>query len=196
MKQNTFYFITILLPFHLLAGLLFQVLMNGSDSQPLLAQESSPHLPFPTKSLSQDKDVIFLDVPVDDYFDRESCLKGIGDLSEHFSCSEARFYKGATLEMVDNAHALASRLEVVRKEAGPIHVNSWCRSPQRNREVGGVKASTHLTCSGADVTVSDTVKFRRLLQNKTTLTLGYYAAHTHVDLRYDITFIGSYALGM
>lgn len=194
-NQNTSSFIITLLRFHLLVGLLFLVLMNGNDLQLLSAQASLPLLPFPSKDLNE-KDFIFLDVPVDDRFDRESCLKGIGNLSEHFTCAEARFYKGATFEMVDNARALASQLEVVRKEAGPIRINSWCRSPLQNKRVGGVKFSTHLTCSGVDVKVDSTVKFRRLLQNKTTLSIGYYASHTHVDLRYDVTFTGSYALGM
>lgn len=121
-----------------------------------------------------------------------ACSLGEGDLSPHFTCKEARFFS-RDLTYVRNAQKLAYELEKVRLLSGPIKVHSWCRSVSRNRAVGGVKNSTHLTCLGGDFSTSNKVKFRRLLQTKANVGLGYYANHTHVDTRVGIIFYGVYA---
>lgn len=195
-KQPTMFGTTKLLGMLLRMGLFFLVYLNGTDLKSSLAQEPS------LDSFINEENVspayfpvggVILDTPPQHPpLDKAACLAGRGKLSKHFSCKEARFYKGATLAMVENAQRLALELEKVREESGPIIVTSWCRSPDSNKRVGGVKFSTHLTCSGMDGKTRNTVKYRRLLQNMTDLTIGYYPGHTHTDLRFNIIFVGSY----
>lgn len=82
-------------------------------------------------------------------------------LSEHFSAAEAIASDTATAKHIDNtmpdvvlitAQKAAFKLEKVRTLLGnvAIHINSWYRSPEVNRAVGGVSNSQHLTGEAID----------------------------------------------
>lgn len=78
-------------------------------------------------------------------------------LSEHFAVWEF----ACTCCGLCNVHpTLLTGLELARELlALPIHIESGCRCPDRNKEVGGAKASHHLTTpekpgEAADITVS------------------------------------------
>lgn len=114
----------------------------------------------------------------------------MGDLSEHFSTLEFACSCGCGfgLEVDDVAPQLVALLEDLRARAGgrPIHINSGCRCPTRNREVGGVRNSQHLRGTAADIViagmhpdeVADLVE--AMLPNG---GLGRYPSFTHLDVR-------------
>lgn len=76
-------------------------------------------------------------------------------LSAHFSLEEALVSQTAArlgiendppLDVVLNMKRAALGMELVRQLLGqPIHVNSWYRSPELNKAVGGSPKSDHLT---------------------------------------------------
>ena len=76
-------------------------------------------------------------------------------LSAHFSLEEALVSQTAArlgiendppLNVVLNMKKAALGMELVRQLLGqPIHVNSWYRSPELNKAVGGSPKSDHLT---------------------------------------------------
>ena len=82
------------------------------------------------------------------------------NLSPHFTLEEATKSVTAELQGIKNdpppkilvnMRRCAERLEVVRKEVGPILINSWFRSPELNRAVGGAFNSAHMTGWAIDI---------------------------------------------
>lgn len=79
--------------------------------------------------------------------------------SEHFTWHEVACRdKARTLppaEILQNVYAAADMMERIRVLFGgaPITVNSWYRSPARNRAVGGAKNSMHMTGGAVDFTI-------------------------------------------
>lgn len=78
-------------------------------------------------------------------------------VSEHFEWSEAvTTSSGLENEIPETLKANAVRLaetvlEPLRVFLGPLHINSWYRSPAVNRAVGGVESSYHRFGLAADV---------------------------------------------
>jgi zinc D-Ala-D-Ala carboxypeptidase len=83
-------------------------------------------------------------------------------LSAHFSLEEALVSQTAArlgiendppLDVVRNMKRAALGMELVRQILGqPIHVNSWYRSPELNKAVGGSPTSDHITGFAIDFT--------------------------------------------
>jgi uncharacterized protein YcbK (DUF882 family) len=97
------------------------------------------------------------------------------------------------LEVVKNILRSASAMEDIRKYFGnlPISVNSWYRTPEVNKAVGGKPQSQHLYGNAVDFNVQGIspyevyAKLDKSWGNKG--GLGKYHAFTHADIR------GSYA---
>lgn len=53
-----------------------------------------------------------------------------------------------------NIIVAASRLEVIRKEVGPLKINSWYRCPTLNKAVGGASTSAHMSGWAIDIASS------------------------------------------
>lgn len=94
-------------------------------------------------------------------------------LSEHFSWEEAiKSDKAVELGFANlpdaktsgNIYIAASKLEEIRKEVGPILINSWYRSQEVNKAIGGVTQSAH--CSGYAIDCRSTVLSPLLLCKK------------------------------
>ncbi len=54
-------------------------------------------------------------------------------------------------EFYKNLFRLAKNLQIIRNLVGPLTVNSGYRTPEWNKEVGGVPNSYHLTAQAADI---------------------------------------------
>ncbi|MCL2443256.1 MAG: D-Ala-D-Ala carboxypeptidase family metallohydrolase [Treponema sp.] len=93
-------------------------------------------------------------------------------------------------QVIDNILRMASRLDAVRTQFGPLRVNSWYRDRVTNARVGGATNSSHIDGHGVDI-VSNTrgVELERWLDenwnggvgkavNRTSSPRGF----THVDL--------------
>lgn len=78
-----------------------------------------------------------------------------GMLTPHFSLREAASKDGQAIprSMRFAARNHAFRMEVLRHELGdgPLPVNSWYRSPQHNRAVGGASKSMHMKAIACDI---------------------------------------------
>ena len=81
-------------------------------------------------------------------------------LSPHFTLGEMttsnhkEVYNIPSHEAIANLKRLCTWLEVLRKRAEPIIINSGYRSPQLNRKIGGAHTSNHLTGCAADIRVA------------------------------------------
>ena len=81
-------------------------------------------------------------------------------LSPHFTLGEMttsnhkEVYNIPSHEAIANLKRLCTWLEVLRKRAEPIIINSGYRSPQLNRKIGGAPTSNHLTGCAADIRVA------------------------------------------
>ena len=74
----------------------------------------------------------------------------MGDLSEHFSRHEFACRDGCGLSSV--SERLVDVLERIRAINGlPLIIVSGCRCENRNKAVGGARASRHLRCDAADI---------------------------------------------
>lgn len=82
------------------------------------------------------------------------------NLSEHLTYEEAVTTKHTDLdntppvEILNKLPLIAKRMEAVRSCLGnrPIRINSWYRSPEVNKRVGGSKSSQHLQGEAIDFT--------------------------------------------
>ncbi len=120
-----------------------------------------------------------------------------GDLlSPHFlraeaACRDAK-RTAVPLEFLPNAIEVALELETLREALGnvPIKVNSWYRTVQYNKKVGGSPKSQHLSASAVDITAAG-VSVAEL--HKTILALihegrmkdggvGLYPSFVHYDI--------------
>lgn len=80
------------------------------------------------------------------------------NLTEHFSIDELQAHTGepdldniCPDTLASNALRQSELLEECRVLVGPLHVNSWFRSPQVNDAVGGEEKSYHLLALATDV---------------------------------------------
>ena len=112
-------------------------------------------------------------------------------LSPHFCRYEFACRCGCGFDDVDRR--LVEALEALRALVGkPIHVNSGCRCPAHNREVGGMARSQHLLGKAADITVAG--KTPEMMASRAEEVpafhgggIGLYDAFTHVDVRRGMT---------
>lgn len=77
-------------------------------------------------------------------------------------------------------------LMALRYRYGPIAINSYYRSPEHNREVGGAEASYHLLGKAVDTpTLNGSLEGRMKLCHLATLSgfkgFGLYGSFTHID---------------
>jgi uncharacterized protein YcbK (DUF882 family) len=91
-------------------------------------------------------------------------------------------------EIVANLMRVAAMLEKVRQACGgkPLHVTSGYRCPKHNANVGGAKASLHLTGKAADVTCAtlSPVEVQRIARGVPEVHgLGLGKTFTHLDVR-------------
>jgi hypothetical protein len=77
----------------------------------------------------------------------------MGDLSPHFDTSEFSCANGCGFgtHPGDVSPLLIERLEAMRPLTGPMKVNSGCRCPKHNAEIGGSEHSAHTTGEAADL---------------------------------------------
>ena len=76
---------------------------------------------------------------------------GVG-YPKNFSESELACKSGASCPYPDRLRHLAWTLQAIRDEFGsPIRINSGYRSPEHNKQVGGVKNSQHVEARAADL---------------------------------------------
>ena len=90
----------------------------------------------------------------------------MGDLSEHFSKSEAACSCGCGYGTRDGdvKPEILDLLERMREEYGrPMHINSWCRCAQHNAAVGGVHNSAHTRGTAADIRCTSGANRRKLM---------------------------------
>ena len=115
-----------------------------------------------------------------------------GKITEHFSWVEARCRCGCgQVASLLQTRLTAQWLENVREEVfggRPMHVNSWNRCPQHNRNVGGATQSEHMTSRAVDVTVRGLTPYQAWLKakqfqglGKLIGGLGRYASFVHLD---------------
>jgi uncharacterized protein YcbK (DUF882 family) len=108
----------------------------------------------------------------------------MGDISEHFDRREFRCKCGCGYDTVDVE--LLELCEIVRQETGkPLIINSACRCPSHNREVGGGKRSQHLIGRAADLRVDNPKAVYDALCKRFPDEYGFgcYDTFVHVDSR-------------
>jgi len=77
-------------------------------------------------------------------------------LTENFSKSEFDSKDGAEMpnDVLMNVQKLASQLQILRNNINkPITINSGYRSPEHNKDIGGVENSQHVLGKAADIKV-------------------------------------------
>lgn len=113
-----------------------------------------------------------------------------GPITEHFSWGEAACNHCGRIPDVASVEKTAEWLEEVRAALGnrPLIVNSWCRCPTHNANVGGALHSFHVKGWAVDIvadglTPAQTHARLRTIQGKGKLVggLGRYASFCHVD---------------
>ncbi|MNX96328.1 Zinc D-Ala-D-Ala carboxypeptidase precursor [compost metagenome] len=113
-------------------------------------------------------------------------------LSPNFSLSEFRCRCGcggeSKPEILANLKKVAAMLEKVRQACGgkALVINSGYRCPKHNANVGGAKASLHLTGQAADVTCATLApaEVQRIARGVPEVNgLGLGKTFTHLDVR-------------
>lgn len=77
----------------------------------------------------------------------------MGDLSPHYDTSEfaCKCGCGFGTHPGDVSERLLEKLEAMRPMTGPQKLNSGCRCPKRNAEIGGSEHSAHTRGEAADL---------------------------------------------
>jgi uncharacterized protein YcbK (DUF882 family) len=104
--------------------------------------------------------------------------------SPHFTRAEFCCSCGCGFDTVDAE--LLNCLEYIREHFGePVTINSGCRCPDYNAEVGGSENSQHLYGRAADISVKDipVSEVYELANNMEVGGLGEYDTFTHIDTR-------------
>lgn len=113
----------------------------------------------------------------------------------NFSYSELRCKSGDRCPYDDRLRHLAWTLQTIRNEFGkPIRVNSGYRSPEYNKEVGGVSNSQHVHARAADLAPAsgrddDLAELKRVVEELAIAGkipnggIGKYATFVHYDMR-------------
>lgn len=109
----------------------------------------------------------------------------MGDLSKNFSRWEFRC-PCCGLDAVDPV--LVESLQLLRDIVGPLHINSACRCPKHNAEVGGKANSQHLYGKAADIradraTPEEVAMAAEKIPSFNYGGIGRYNTFTHVDVR-------------
>ena len=74
-------------------------------------------------------------------------------VSEHFTIDEVKCKCGCGFCEINNE--LLRKLEILRRKMErPIIIESWCRCPMHNKEVGGAERSSHLEGEAVDIRCS------------------------------------------
>jgi len=102
------------------------------------------------------------------------------DTIENFKLKEFRCRHCGKLKLNIN---LLLKLEVLRKQTGPLIINSGYRCPIHNKNVGGITNSEHLKGNAADLNAPN-MKPRDvyLIADKMFNGVGKYNTFTHVDV--------------
>ena len=111
----------------------------------------------------------------------------MGDLSKNFSAWEFRCPCGCGFDGVDPllVQSLQELRDIIKR---PIRINSGCRCPRHNQDVGGEIDSQHLLGKAADVVVSgvDPGTIARIAERIPAFKqggIGIYNTFTHLDVR-------------
>ncbi len=121
--------------------------------------------------------------PVNVYHKKYEAEKQI---SPHFRVREFACQDGSNIVLVSDK--LINVLEQIREHFGkPVVVTSGYRTPDWNKEVGGVVNSEHLFGTAADIRVEgvepkEVAKYAELLMPYSG-GIGYYRNFTHIDVR-------------
>lgn len=115
-------------------------------------------------------------------------------LTENFSKSEFDSKDGAEMpnDVLMNVQKLAGQLQILRNNINkPITINSGYRSPEHNKDIGGVENSQHVLGKAADIKVKgistrilaalieDLINDGDMLQGG----VGIYNSFVHYDIR-------------
>lgn len=114
--------------------------------------------------------------------------------AKYFKIEEFQSKDGAKmpLSVENNIKKLVKNLDIIREEIGmPIHVNSGYRSPEHNKNVGGVKNSFHMQGKAADIHVKgmSSIELKSVIEkliNDGKIEqggLGFYPTWVHYDNR-------------
>ena len=107
-------------------------------------------------------------------------------VSAHFTMSEVRCHCGECDGNVTVDPTLLDCLEHAREVYdSPIHINSWCRCPKHNRDVGGKSDSVHLTGQAVDLLVGGSrtrFKLKRALYAAGFTRIGNGSMFIHADV--------------
>lgn len=115
-------------------------------------------------------------------------------LTKNFTLNEFKSNDGAEFpaEVVKNLRELAKNLQVIRNHFGkPIKINSGYRSPQHNKNIGGVSNSQHVKGKAADFVISGYTPQQIAVELETLIALnkisqggiGVYPNFVHYDIR-------------
>lgn len=110
----------------------------------------------------------------------------MGDISEHFDRSEFACADGCGFDAVDIE--LVGHLEDARHYFGvPITIDSGCRCPTHNAQIGGAPKSQHVRGKAVDIKVlgisPNTVADYFELMFPEKYGIGRYDTWTHFDVR-------------
>ena len=114
----------------------------------------------------------------------------MGDLSDHFDSSEFACSCGCGYgtRPGDVSPKLIRTLELMRKEYGPIRVNSGNRCTAYNASIGGVANSAHTIGQAADLRVSGGKDRRNMVDIAVMFCvsgLGVAKSFVHIDVAED-----------
>lgn len=118
----------------------------------------------------------------------------MNQLTENFNLHEFACTDGTPVpeQYYENVKEVADNLQVLRDELGcPIFINSSYRTQSKNKAVGGVPNSQHLTSSAADICTKHytpmeiAARIERLIKEGKMKQggIGIYPGFVHYDIR-------------